>query len=284
MPECRIAVAAGKKYWMPGDPLYIPVQAGSAGAVDLGYVRDDSGENISGKNPWYSELTVLFWAWKNLEADYIGLTHYRRHFTIFRAVFGMERKKKAVLSRTQLLTLLDKSPVILPAPRRYYIENRKMQFARAHGAATFQALSSVIHRHFPDYSAAFNKTMHRSWGHICNLLVMRRDILDRYCSWLFNVLGKAEDELRKENGGLQPRILGYMGERLLDVWLEATGQPWRDIPYMMLEPVNWPLKIGGFLRRKFSKTERERDLQTGGRQAPAGYYDFRQTGQSRKIR
>jgi hypothetical protein len=282
MPECRIAVATGKRYWMPGDPLYIPVQAGSAGAIDLGYVRDDSGENISAENPWYSELTVLFWAWKNLEADYIGLAHYRRHFTILKGLHGTERKKKAVLSQTQLLTLLDKTPVILPPPRHYHIENRKMQFMRAHGVKNFQHLSSVIRRNFPDYTDAFDKTMRRSYGHICNMLVMRRDILDRYCSWLFNVLDKVRDRLPKENGGLQPRILGYMGERLLDVWLEATGQPWRDIPYMMLEPVNWPLKIGRFLWRKFSKTERERGLQAGGGPAPldvslaqAKHHDFR---------
>ncbi|MBQ3973839.1 MAG: DUF4422 domain-containing protein, partial [Lachnospiraceae bacterium] len=73
----KIIVASHKSYWMPEDPVYLPVQVGAAGKEDLGYVRDDSGDNISGKNVNYCELTGLYWAWKNLEADYIGLAHYR---------------------------------------------------------------------------------------------------------------------------------------------------------------------------------------------------------------
>jgi hypothetical protein len=247
-------VATHKAFWMPEDALYRAVQAGSAGAADLGYTRDDSGENISAENPWYCELTGLFWAWKNLEADYLGLVHYRRYFTLSRAVFGAERKKKAVLTRTQLSALLDKNSILLPAPRHYYIENREAQFVHAHGAAAFMTLSRVIDRHFPASGDAFRKVMRRRWGHIGNMLVMRRDILNEYCSWLFDVLGRVKGKLQDNGGCMQPRILGYMGERLLDVWLEATGRSWRNIPYVVLETVNWPLKILKFLRRKYIRS------------------------------
>ena len=55
-----IVVATHKEYPMPSDPLYLPVQAGRALGAPLPYVGDDSGENISGKNRSFCELTCLY--------------------------------------------------------------------------------------------------------------------------------------------------------------------------------------------------------------------------------
>ena len=66
---------------MPEDELYLPVQVGSEGKEDIGFEKDNTGDNISGKNPFFCELTGLYWAWKNLKCDYIGLVHYRRYFS-----------------------------------------------------------------------------------------------------------------------------------------------------------------------------------------------------------
>ena len=67
---------------MPQDDMYLPVHVGASGKNDLGYTKDNTGENISELNPSFCELTGLYWAWKNLDADYIGLAHYRRHFSM----------------------------------------------------------------------------------------------------------------------------------------------------------------------------------------------------------
>ena len=65
----------------PDNPIYLPLQVGHALHDDYGYLGDDTGENISDKNPYYSELTGLYWIWKNYTcADYLGLCHYRRFF------------------------------------------------------------------------------------------------------------------------------------------------------------------------------------------------------------
>ena len=79
--KIQIIVAAHKAYRMPTDPMYLPLHVGKAGKdLELGFQGDNTGENISEKNATYCELTGLYWAWKNLNADYIGLAHYRRHF------------------------------------------------------------------------------------------------------------------------------------------------------------------------------------------------------------
>ena len=67
---------------MPKDNMYIPLHLGSEGSKEIhGFQKDNDGESISIKNPFFCELTGLYWAWKNLDAKYIGLVHYRRHLT-----------------------------------------------------------------------------------------------------------------------------------------------------------------------------------------------------------
>ena len=84
--NCKILVCCHKKDVFASDPPYFPIQVGKAlSSVDLGITGDDTGDNISGKNPSYCELTGLYWAWKNLkDTDVIGLCHYRRYFDFHR--------------------------------------------------------------------------------------------------------------------------------------------------------------------------------------------------------
>jgi len=85
----KVIIATHKKYRMPNDDMYLPLYVGAEGKKDrkgdelnLGYVKDNTGENISSLNPSFCELTGLYWAWKNLVVDYIGLVHYRRYFGV----------------------------------------------------------------------------------------------------------------------------------------------------------------------------------------------------------
>lgn len=59
--DIKIVIAAHKKYWMPNDPMYVPVHVGAEGKATIGYVGDNTGDNISGKNNMYRELTGMYW-------------------------------------------------------------------------------------------------------------------------------------------------------------------------------------------------------------------------------
>lgn len=80
--DITVAVAAHKPYCMPNDKCYLPLHVGADlhPEVCLDMQQDNLGENISQKNASYSELTGMYWLWKNCGSFYKGLVHYRRHF------------------------------------------------------------------------------------------------------------------------------------------------------------------------------------------------------------
>lgn len=45
--DIKFLVATHKKYWMPKDEVYLPIHVGKAGKHDLGYIGDNTGDNIS---------------------------------------------------------------------------------------------------------------------------------------------------------------------------------------------------------------------------------------------
>ena len=179
-----IVVATHKEYRIAEDPMYLPVQAGRALHAPLPYTGDDTGKNISEKNPHYCELTCLYWAWKNLDADAIGLCHYRRYFS--GKAFG--NRWSRVLNTSQAEELLRKAPLVLPKKRNYWIETGYSQYAHAHHEEDLTKTRAILEEKWPRYVPAFDRTLGRTAGHRFNMFLMRRDLLNRYCSWLLQVL------------------------------------------------------------------------------------------------
>lgn len=248
--KIKILVAAHKKYWMPDDPVYLPLHVGAAGKPDLEYTKDNTGDNISAKNKNFCELTGLYWAWKNLDADYIGLVHYRRYFTR-KEVRGIEAKKSQILTGKDWEKLLTEYPVVVPDKRKYYIESNRSHYNHAHHTEGLDITEQILKEKYPDYLPAFNMVMNRTWAHMFNMFVMRRDLFDVYMSWMFDIL--FELEKRVDISGwdtYESRIYGFVSELLLDVWLEKNKIPYKEQNVSFMEKQNWIKKGGAFLKRK----------------------------------
>ena len=245
----KIVVATHKPYWMPGDSAYLPVQAGSAGKDSImGYQRDDDGVNISVKNPNYCELTALYWAWKNLDADYLGLAHYRRHFE----GKGAGDKKDRVATGAQVMDMLQKAPVVLPKPRNYYIETNYSQYVHAHHEEDLVQTRALLQERSPKLVEKYDEVMDRTYGHRFNMFVMRRDVADEWCSWLFDLLFALEERLDiSDYSQNDARVFGFVSERLLDVWIEGNAIECVEMPVVNLESQHWVKKGTSFLKRKF---------------------------------
>lgn len=256
--EIVVAVVSHKPYRMPADSVYMPLHVGAALHPDVlpDWVQDNEGENISDRNGKYSELTGLYWLWKNCDADYIGLVHYRRHFAT-RSWLGRRARDRfdRIIGGEELAQVLQKADVVVPNHRNYVIETVRSHYEHTLPAEHLDVTRDVIQERCPQYLAAFDKVMGGTKAHMFNMFIMRRDLLADYCDWLFPILFELEQ--RTDDSAYDAFNLRYPGrvsEMLLDVWLSEQlqqGVRMVELPVASPEPVDWPAKIMGFLNAKF---------------------------------
>lgn len=251
--KTTIVIATHKKYPMPDDTLYLPLHVGKElSSTSLPYPGDNTGDHISSKNPSYCELTALYWAWKNLNADYIGLAHYRRHFSIRKAGLLCQNKFPYILISTEVESLLKQHDILLPKPRNYFIETNYSHYIHAHPAESMDQTKEIIRRLYPDYLPAFDVVMNRTKAHMFNMFIMKKELFHNYCDWLFRILFTLEEELDISSyDAYNQRIFGFVSELLLDVYLEKNKLPYKEINFLFMEKEHWFKKGLAFLKRKF---------------------------------
>ena len=246
--KVTVIVAAHKPYAMPNDPLYLPLHVGAEGKEPFGFAGDNTGENISAKNPTFCELTGLYWAWKNLDADYIGLAHYRRHF----GRKGRGEPISHVLTEEEAVRLLAGKDGILPGKRKYYIENLYSHYVHTMHPEPLEITGEIIREKYPAYVDAFEGLKKRTSAHMFNMLILRKDHLDAYCTWLFDILFELERRVdATAYDAFHARFFGRVSELLLDVWLSQQNLDMVEVPVIGMEKTNWIKKGGSFLMAKF---------------------------------
>lgn len=250
----RIIVATHKRFQMPEDKdLYIPIQVGSEGKEDLGYQPDNQGVHISHLNPYYCELTGLYWAWKNLECDYLGLVHYRRYFTSkrhsYREAISMD---DIILSKSEVKNLMSNYDVIVPKKRKYYIETLYSHYAHTHDVNHLDVTRQIVSELRPDYIEAFDQVMKQRSGYMFNMFIMSKENVAAYCEWLFPII----DELYRrlditDYSAFDARLFGRISERLFNVWLAKQDLRVKEIPFIYMEKIDLIQKGRSFLQAKF---------------------------------
>ena len=252
--DIKVIVATHKPYRMPKDKIYMPVQAGReiSSIVLDDMAGDNTGDNISKKNKNYCELTCLYWAWKNLQADYVGLCHYRRHFAMAKGKDKWENIADSVF----LKKIFMHYDAVLPKKRNYFIETTYQQYIHAHNKQDLEKTEEIIAEFYPEYLPAYKRVMGDTKGHRFNMVIIKKNFFDSYCEWLFDILFKLEERLDiSEYSDYDKRVFGFISERLLDVWLETTekqqGIKYTELPVINMENQHWIKKGTNFLKRKF---------------------------------
>jgi len=188
---------------------------------------DDSGLNIATKNPNYCELTGQYWIWKNVHSEYVGLMHYRRYF-----YHALSPSPKLVpYSSGELLRLLGKYDVLLPRKVsvhsfsfktfRYFSKNYYDYYAKCGGKTIdIDTTRKAVEKLYPEYLESYDKVVFsRPRIHYGNVIVTRKEIYDRYSSFVFDVLSEVEKNLDlSDHNAYQARVFGFMSETLMDTF------------------------------------------------------------------
>ena len=150
---------------------------------------------------------------------------------------------------------MQKYDLVLPKQRRYFIESLYTQYAHsAYGhEKDLRLLREVIAERQPDYAQAFDTVLSRTHAHMFNMFIMRWDHFNQYCKWLFSILLEFDKRVDVTNySPMEKRAAAYLGERLLDVWIEKQKPHYCELPVMFMEKQNWLKKGGIFLLRKMN--------------------------------
>ncbi|MEQ8153486.1 MAG: DUF4422 domain-containing protein [Clostridiaceae bacterium] len=252
--ENKIIIVTHKDYIMPNDSLYLPICVGKGiEKLKTKFQSDNVGDNISQKNKKYCELTGIYWAWKNIKAPFIGIAHYRRHYTLNKKSTSIDD----VLTSEQLECLLKEAPIIVPTPKIYpfsslkshYI-NSKKGYGNVH-KKDIEILGSAIDKLFPDYKNTFNKVMSNKRAHMLNMFIMRHDLFSDYCQWLFDILNEVErEEMMRED---QFRYIGALSEFMLEIWLTHNDYKYKEVYLLELEKPSIIDKCSWIIIRKYFK-------------------------------
>lgn len=237
------------------NPLYVPVICGAVYAKKEAPSRellgDNTGDNISSRRNSFCEFTVQYWAWKNVEADYYGLCHYRRYLTFapkrFKAncqeqimegiLDNFAIKKYGLLKEKMMRQIIEENDAVvneaadvnfIPTPQGY--QHSVYDHWAAHDGMFFDKrvlplFMETIHELKPQYYESAVAYMHDKWHRGYNCYVMKKDLFDEMCFFQFPILFAMEKKL-SENGMSEnfERTLGYLGEMMYGIFIYYLGK------------------------------------------------------------
>ena len=210
--KVTIYMAAHEKFDVPGQEGYVPIQVGAALHDDLGYLRDDAGDNISHRNPNFVELSAFYYMWKNDEdSAYMGLVHYRRFFLM---------EGNIILDANRVPAMLSDCDIILPEILELESGTVESQYIDQHHKEDMEETRKSIKKIAPEYLPAFEEVMSGNKTYCCNMLIAKSSLVKEYASWLFSILFEVEKNLDVSSyDDYGKRALGFLGERLLTVYV-----------------------------------------------------------------
>lgn len=212
----KIYVVAHKPYDRLLPEGYEYMQVGAALNAHFCPLTDDTGDNISAKNPYFCELTAVYWIWKNdAENDIVGLAHYRRFLT----KSALSSSPTRYAADRDVRKWLEKYDMISSRRQTFgvSVEEQLRECVRERDLAL---LRQAVGKISPDYLETYDAVMHGKKTSLCNLFICKKERWDGYCAWLFPILFEMEKDVDMTGySEAEQRLYGYLAERLFTVYV-----------------------------------------------------------------
>lgn len=225
-----IYVVSHKEYEFPKSDDYAVIQVGNIFNAD--YLRDSLGENIALKNKNYCELTALYWLWKNSKDEFLGLVHYRRYFCGIE--HGLSINSNYIATETELKKSAFEGIVV---PKKKQLDMSVYQhWAHCHHLKDWLGIGRLIRANYSEYLDAYYEVSESDELYLYNMFYMKKNILDDYCAWLFELLSAYEELIDLNHySDYQARFFGFASERLFNVWLKKNKYILCELDVVALE-------------------------------------------------
>ena len=185
-----------------------------------------AGDNIDRLNPWYCELTGLYWMWRNRSTEYVGLEHYRRFF----ASVKTEKRRMGIAEAQEIIEGGHDMIVTeyFHGPRYTALD----WFRDSNYLRYLEKFMSVLSKADRD---GFDGYLRRHSLIQCNMFIGRRRVMERWCEFIFDVLSRYDRAERPGEGNR--RMDGYFAEHFFGYWLERERVPVLKAPKVEIDYV-----------------------------------------------
>lgn len=245
--------------------LYQPLMSGNSDSREHAvFVGDDTGEHISTKNPFYSELTGIYWIWKNTRQPITGLCHYRRFFTVrpepllykgkrlLYSLIGLadkrhgliytkdiERFADSILNEEELQVLFKQYDAVLPQARKLKYSVRE-HYRRYHDIHDLTIIESILKERYPEYLEAYSTVLQGNRLYANNMFIMKDVPYQKFMDWWFDILFEFERRTNMaQYTGYQKRIMGFVSERLLTVWFKKEQLKCKELQLIYFKSLKY---------------------------------------------
>lgn len=210
------------------------------GALPAGMQPDNTGDNISERNPSFCELTTIYWAWKNVQADYYGFCHYRRLLSF--ATQSLKGKLESDWGVYNIECLTDRSLEMLGwGPDRPELKIEDYDLLIGEHIKTHDLWASNVRDHwckadvlyeddldlflevlsekYPDMANVAKEYIAGDDFYPCNMFVATRELFDEYCSKMFDVFFEFEERADFSRYSIEAtRVTGHLAERFTGIF------------------------------------------------------------------